>query len=132
MDPGDAVYLWRHFPFLGSESEAASVASECAADQDAFWPYHDALFDRQVPDHNVGVFDNAALIAIAGEIGLNTNRFEACTQDDATLERVRAERSRGERLGVTGTPTVFVDGEEFDGSLNDLAALVSGAVASGS
>ena len=30
--------------FLGDESQYAAEASECAADQDAFWEYHDKLF----------------------------------------------------------------------------------------
>jgi protein-disulfide isomerase len=125
VDPGDAVYVWRHFPFLGAESEAASVAAECAADQGAFWPYHDALFLRQVPDHNVGAFSDATLRAIAAELGLDTARFDSCTQDGGTLDRVRAERDFGESLGVTGTPTLFINGEEFTGTLDELFEQVS-------
>jgi protein-disulfide isomerase len=80
-----------------------------------------------VSDHNVGVYGDAALLAIAGDVGLDTNQFETCTRDGATLDRVRAERNRGESLGVTGTPTVLVNGEEFDGSLEELTAIVTAA-----
>ena len=49
VDSGRAVYVFRHFPLrsIHPRAQAAAEAAECAADQRAFWPYHDLLFENQ-------------------------------------------------------------------------------------
>ncbi len=49
VDSGRAVYVFRHFPLrsIHARAQAAAEAAECAADQRAFWPYHDLLFENQ-------------------------------------------------------------------------------------
>ena len=57
-----------HMAFLGQESQWAAEASECAADQDAFWPYHDKLFASQSGE-NQGAFNKDKLKGVRGRVG---------------------------------------------------------------
>jgi protein-disulfide isomerase len=77
VNAGHVQILFRQFPFLGDESTAAAEASQCAADQEAFWPYHDSLFAAQGAE-NSGALNNGKLKSIASDLGLNMTDFNAC------------------------------------------------------
>ena len=49
----------------------------------------------------------------AGELGLDLAAFDAAVADDKTKERIRADITDGTALGVTGTPTFFLNGEKL-------------------
>jgi hypothetical protein len=66
-----------NYAFLGPESRQAAEASECAAEQGAFWPYHDRLYERQAGE-NRGAFSQDNLKRFAVELGLNGQAFDAC------------------------------------------------------
>ena len=66
-----------HFAFLGQESLWAAEASECAAEQDAFWEYHDYLYDSQNGE-NRGAFNKENLYSFAEILGLDTDQFNQC------------------------------------------------------
>ena len=68
IDTGKVRFVFRNFAVLGPESTKAAEASECAADQEAFWNYHDLLFEDQVTNHST-VSDDY-LINLAAEVGL--------------------------------------------------------------
>ncbi|BAW01200.1 DSBA oxidoreductase [Thermus thermophilus] len=91
---------YRHFPLYEIHPEAvpAAVASECAAAQGAFWAYHDFLMAGSGRDY----------LALAGRLGLDPKAFQACLEDPASRAPVEADRALAERLGLPGTPSVFV------------------------
>ena len=66
---GQVQYIYRDFAFLGTESEKASEAARCAADQGKFWQYHDYLFTHQNGE-NQGNFSSLNLKLFAKELGL--------------------------------------------------------------
>ena len=105
VDAGVARLVHRHFPVLGPGAEAAAEASECAADQQRFWPYHDALFARA---RRGALRSPGDLDAAAREVGLDGNAFAACRLSGGGRPRVDADRSEGQRRGVEGTPTTFI------------------------
>jgi protein-disulfide isomerase len=107
---GKAQVIFRQFPFLGSESQAAAEASQCAADQGAFWDYHDALFTAQSAE-NSGVFTAAKLADIAAGLNLDVATFSSCLDGDTHRDSVAEEKAQGMALGVKGTPTFFVNGQ---------------------
>jgi protein-disulfide isomerase len=109
---GKARLEFRNFPFLGPESTAAADAAECAAEQDKFWPYHDALYDAQRAE-NSGVFSTSKLKSLAGSTGMDTNAFNACVDSGRYKDTVAAEKASGESIGVNATPTFFVDGQRI-------------------
>lgn len=91
----------------------AAYASECAAAQDAFWPYHDLLFDNQ------GDLSRDNLLRFADQVGLDRAAFEQCIASDATREAVARDVAEGTRLEIKSTPTLFVNGRTVVGALEE-------------
>lgn len=104
-----------HFAFLGPESQWAGEASECAADQDAFWEYHDKLFDSQSGE-NQGAFNKDNLKRFAVELGLDTQAFDECLDSGKYTSLVQNETQAAQSLGVRSTPTFLVNGKPVIGA----------------
>jgi protein-disulfide isomerase len=115
VDAGQINIVYKHSAFLGQESVWAAQAAECAADQSKFWEYHDLLFDKQNGE-NVGTFTKENLIAYAKELGLDSAKFDPCLQSDETYQRVVDDTNEGRQVGVTGTPTFFINGQPLVGA----------------
>jgi protein-disulfide isomerase len=115
VDTGKAQLVYKHSAFLGPESLWAAQAAECAADQGKFWEYHDLLFERQKGE-NQGVFSKDNLVAFGKDLGLDMGQFEPCLREDKTLARVQADTQEGEKFGVRGTPTFFINGQPLVGA----------------
>ncbi len=108
--------MWHNFAFLGQESIWAAEAAKCAEDQNQFWPYHDFLYVRQGAE-NSGRFSKPNLKQMAAQVGgIDQGRFGACLDSDQHLADVQAERQQGQQLGVRATPTLFVNGQKFEGA----------------
>jgi protein-disulfide isomerase len=109
---------WLVVPFeLGfRNSEEGARAGECAADQDAFWTMHDALYrerDAWVDDRN----PKDDLVELARSEGLDAERFRACYEDDSFESRTEAANEAARSDGVRGTPTFFINGFQVQGAL---------------
>jgi predicted DsbA family dithiol-disulfide isomerase len=72
VEEGTLRIEWHDFPYLGQESLLAAVAARAAQEQGKFWEYHDLLYRNQS-----GGFSVEKLIGLAGEAGLDVERFEA-------------------------------------------------------
>ena len=118
VDTGQVMWVFKHLP-LQSHPQAlgAAAAAECAGDQGAFWEMHDLLFER-VDDWAVDSPD-AALTALAGELGLDTGTFGSCVVSRAALERVVDDLY--DMSGIFGSTPTFV--VLFDGR----ASVIEGA-----
>jgi protein-disulfide isomerase len=101
----DVRFVWRHYP-LSSHQRArpAAEAAQCAHDQGRFWTYHDALFAEATQLHTAG------LTAVAAIAGLDVDEFARCVTSGRHASAVGLDSDAGTRAGVTGTPTVFVNG----------------------
>lgn len=107
----DAVRLvFRHYPLPMHEhaARAAQAALE-AGRQGAFWPYHDILFENQA------ALADAELVRLAGELGLDAAAVEAALSEGTHQARMHEDMELGMALGVTGTPTFFVNGYRLVG-----------------
>jgi protein-disulfide isomerase len=123
---GDRMRLvFRHFPLtqIHPHAEQAAEASEAAAAQGRFWEMHDALYENQ------GALEDDDLLAYAGAVGLDVNRFEVEMAQHAHFDRVREDFVSGVRSGVNGTPSFFLNGRRYDGTW-DLPSLVKAVNAS--
>ena len=98
-----------HFAFLGQESLWAAEASECAADQDAFWEYHDLLFESQNGE-NRGAFSKENLKQFAADLELDTGAFNECLDSGKYSEYVQTQSGIARQIGVTSTPVVLING----------------------
>ncbi len=108
-------FAYRHFPFLGQESDWAAEASECAGQQDQFWPFHDKLF-AEWRGEGTGAFAIPNLKRFAEELGLDTVAFNACIDSGGGADQVAGDRQSGADRGVRTTPTVFINGVQVTGN----------------
>ncbi len=107
---GDKIrFSYKHFPLTGIHPYAfkAAEASECAADQGKFWEYHDKLFENQKK------LDIANLKKYAGEIGLDTGKFNSCLESGVMSSRVSSDVQEARKLDVDATPTFFINGKKY-------------------
>jgi len=114
VDTGKVKFIYKHFPIAShSNSQKAAEAAECAADmggQDAFWKMHDKMFQ------NNNLLSISNLKRFAAETGLNMTDFNLCLDSGAMRPRVLKDQQEGQKLGVTGTPAFFVNGQKIDGA----------------
>ena len=110
---GEIAYVVRYFPLPGHiNSTQAALAAEAAAQQDRFEDMYHRLFETQAQWGEQGEETPEVFRAFAEELGLDMAAYDAAIADPATAERVQADKTDGEKLGVTSTPTFFVDGEK--------------------
>lgn len=106
VDTGLVRIEWHDFPVQGEQSVEAAIAARAAGRQDAYWRYHDVLFGLQGDLR----YSREELVAIAGELGLDTDRFLSDLDDPALESAVRADLAVGQQLGVRGTPSFLIGG----------------------
>jgi protein-disulfide isomerase len=116
VNSGKVRLVFKHFPIpeLHPQAFQASVASECAGEQGKFWAYHGVLFQRfgaRTVDYTP-----AGLGGYATGLQLDREKFDACLRDEKITARINADRQEGSRLGVRGTPTFFVNGQQLVGA----------------
>jgi protein-disulfide isomerase len=137
VETGIVYYVFRNYPFLDDklatkESDQAANASLCAAEQDRFWDYHDILYANS--EEYGGAFSDRRLQAYAEEIGLNMQDFNACFRENRYRSQIDQDIRDGLRLGISGTPSVFVNGQAvrpgFVPSYEDIKAAVDLALLS--
>jgi protein-disulfide isomerase len=116
VQTGKVRFGYQQLAVLGPESEWAAQASECANEQGAFWPYHDKLYASQ-QGKNQGAFSKEKLKAAAGELKLDTARFDRCFDAGKYARTVAAETDTGKAMGIRATPTFLVNGQVFQGAL---------------
>jgi protein-disulfide isomerase len=110
----DVRFEFHHFPLVSIHPNAqpAAEAAECvvaANTPEDFWLFHDALFERQqawegLPDAS------SYFVRLAQDTGLKTEGVEQCIADRTYGQQVIAAYEAGGKLGVAGTPTVFING----------------------
>jgi protein-disulfide isomerase len=102
-------------------STRASAASACAADGGKFSEFTGALFAQQPPEGSPGLTDEQ-LIQAGRTIGLDET-FAQCVRDDKYTTWVKKVSDDATEAGVTGTPTIFVNGKQVQGTAAILAAI---------
>jgi len=115
VNTGKAKFAFRDYPFLGDESTWAAEASACANDQGKYWVFHDYLYNHQGEERS-GAFDKDKLEGFAATLGLNTDQFNSCLETDKYAKQVAADMAVGQKAGVQGTPSVFVNGQIIVGA----------------
>ncbi|NJN66702.1 MAG: thioredoxin domain-containing protein [Chloroflexaceae bacterium] len=115
LKPGIVRIGYRHAAYQGEGSFLAAEASECAADQNAFWDYHDRLIHRLAVEGKRD-FTSETLKQFAAELGLDSETFNACLDEGKYAELVRSETEQLQSLGVSGTPTFLINGKRLIGA----------------
>ena len=94
---------------MGPESQWAAEASECAAEQDAFWQFHDFLYENQNGE-NRGAFNKDNLKQFAEDLGLDKDQFDQCLESGKYVELVEQEIRLAQQLGIQSTPSFIING----------------------
>jgi protein-disulfide isomerase len=109
---GDRLrFVFRQYPLTTAHPHAlvAAHAAEAAGLQGRFWEMHDRLYENQQA-WSKEVDPRPLFINYARDIGLDVDRFIADMGSPQVDARVTADRLRGRSMGVTGTPTLFLNG----------------------
>lgn len=106
----DLCFVFRNFPLGNAHPHAQRAAefAEAAATIDRFWEMHDMLYENQE------ALDERSLVGYAKQLGFDQALIESALRGDFA-ERVRRDFTGGVRSGVNGTPSLFVNGQRYDG-----------------
>jgi protein-disulfide isomerase len=107
-DDGSATLVYRYFPLttIHANAEAAARAAEAARRQDRFWPFHDLLFSSQAQWSDLP----------PDEVSLDVSTWQADLV--AAADVVQADMAEAQRLQLRGTPTIFIEGQLYRGTLS--------------
>lgn len=106
----EVCLVFRNYPLVNAHPQAqpAAVVAEFAAQHGKFWEAHDALYENQ---RGLGEHFYVQLVQ---SLGLSTAELQKAVQADAFEPKIRGDIDSGDRSGVNGTPTFFINGERFD------------------
>jgi len=111
--PTQVRLVFRNMPLttIHRAAERAAKAGACAAEQGKFWEMHDLMFAEQ------SSLSPEALKEKALRLKLDAKAFDRCLDSDSTLKSVQIDLAAAERLGLTSTPSSFINGRFVAGSL---------------
>ncbi len=107
-------YVFFPLAAVYKNSVAAAKAAHCAGQAGRFWDFHDYLFIRQ-PEWSGDAAADALWIEYAQNLGLDPQSFQACFLSDMAHAAVEADLRMALSAGVSGTPTIVVNGESLSG-----------------
>lgn len=118
IDTGKVKLYYRHFPLsFHPQAQMTAEASECANEQGKFWEFHDKVFEeqeKQGPGTITYTVDDVK--RWAAETGLNTSTFNPCVDTNKYKEKVTKDQADGQKAGVSGTPTFYINGTQLVGA----------------
>lgn len=128
---GEATFVIRYFPLPGHfNSGRAARAVESAARQGELEAMYDRMYETQAEWGEAGEPKDDLFRSFAEEIGLDMEQYDADYASQEVEERISKDVADGESLGVSGTPTFYVDGELFQPeSVEDFSAVLDEALA---
>ncbi len=123
---GDQIsFEFRHFPVITAQSPKAAEAGQCAAEQGAFWQYHDYIYE-QTPQNALSV---SQLKSYAAAIGLNQESFDSCLDSGKYRDYVARDQRAAVDAGARGTPSFFVNGQAAFPSYEGMTGAIEQALA---
>jgi protein-disulfide isomerase len=118
--PEEVKVVFKNFPLRNHRfARSAAVAALAANKQGKFWEFHDLLFK------NYSLLNEQKIHEIAQKLNLDMEKFERSQRDREILGTVMRDLSEGTEAGVTGTPTLFVNGRHVrDRNLKVLYSII--------
>jgi len=108
--PDQVQLIFKNYPLNAHEhSEGAARAAVAADKQGKFWQLQPLLFQSQKPG-----LDDATLVKLAHDVGLDMKAFDADRASESTADRVSKDRKQADDLGLQGTPFIYINGRFFD------------------
>ena len=118
IDTGKVKFVYRDFPLsFHPAAISAAQATECAKDQGKFWEMHDKIFSEQEKKGQGTIqFGVSDIKNWASQIGLDSTKFNQCLDSGKYKLKVEKDLADGSSYGVSGTPTLFVNGNPVVGA----------------
>ena len=116
IEQGKVKLIFRDFPIQSIHPNAlpASVAAECANDQNKFREMHDMLFEKQNEWNKVDTVEGLSLFSqYASDIELDQEIFDSCLTSGKHIEEIKKDLDDGRNYGVTGTPGFFIGNDQI-------------------
>jgi protein-disulfide isomerase len=109
---GDKVRIvFKHMPLdMHAKAPAAHAAAEAAHQQGKFWEMHDLIFGNQE------AMSPEKYVEYAKQLNLDVDRFQKDVASAQIKARIDADEQEAQKLGVTGTPSFFVNGRFLSGA----------------
>ncbi len=105
--PDTVKVVFKHYPLsFHKQALPAALASMAAAEQGKFWEYHDELFLNQKS------LSSEKYLEIAQDLGLDLKKFSLDIMRPSLRQKIEQDVADGKKAGVTGTPTIFVNGRK--------------------
>jgi protein-disulfide isomerase len=129
--PNDIYLVVRYFPLTNMHRHAmiSALYSECAARQGKFWALDDLMIPQQAQWAQL-ISPEPVFQSMAGQVGINLGQLNTCLASDDARRVINDEKSLGQSLGISSTPTYFINNKMVVGtkSLKDeLAAYFPGS-----
>jgi len=104
--------IFKQFPLEEHpQADLAATAAVAAQKQGKFWQMHDALFAHSDD------LSRKSILSLAKDIGLNTDKLEADMDTTEVRQTVQRDVQDGTNADVQGTPTIFIDGQRYNGAI---------------
>ena len=118
--PTDLRIVFKNFPIRSHKyAIKAAMAALAAGRQDKFWEFHDELFK------NYNHLDDQKVQEIGTQLGLDQTKFLEHQKSPVEAARIRQDYEEGIRLGVRGTPTVYINGRRLKNrSMENMQAII--------
>ncbi len=117
VNTGKASFTYVNYAFLGPASIVAANAAECANEQSKFWDFHDYLYKNQPSESDTSIYTTDGMTKIAGQLGMDTTQFQSCLDSKKYDKVVSDDLAAGQKEGVSGTPTTFINGTPIVGAV---------------
>ena len=120
-NPETVKIVFKHFPLQSHRFSAiAALASYAAQQQGKFWQYHDLIFE------NYKNLSNDSFTDFAKQLNLNLPLFNKQMSSTEAKEMVTNDYQTGREIGVSGTPTIFINGRRLrDRSFDAIQNIIS-------
>ena len=101
-------FVFKNYPLpMHERAEPAARASVAAQVQGKFWEMHDQLFTHQE------ALTNGDIEGFAKKLGLDIEKFKTDWNSNDTKDKVAKDKEAGSKAGITGTPSIFINGRKF-------------------
>ncbi len=119
---GDKIkYVYKHYPLHGEIDIKLAELVEAAAIQGKHAEFHDKLMSRETlqailsPSVSGYEIKKDKVLEIAKELGLDIAKFEEAIDKRTFKDKIEKDKETAEKLGVSGTPSLFINGREYRG-----------------
>jgi len=136
IQTGKVKFYFLNYPFINVDSERSAIFGEAVYNElgnETFWKFHKTLYEKQPDDQNLerqDIFTEKFLTETLGEVtsDVDVKKVTETWKNKDNEKALKTDETLVSELGVTSTPTLFVNGKKFEGtSLEDLKKMVDDA-----